>query len=326
MSQQAKQQHEQARDAALGWVARLRSDEVSADDRHAFALWLGEHRSHRAAMDEALDLWDDLGVVRHLQPETFPATKAANSARWLPAALVSAAACLVLAVFLWPQLQPEPVSTQYSSAVGERLDVTLPDGSLARLNTNSQISVSYSDDERLIELQKGEAWFRVEPNKDKPFHVDAGEARVTAVGTAFNVYRRGESTEIAVTEGVVRVTERQTAPGREPASKLLRINERLLSQRQGWEVSTADDLEQALAWRQGQLVAREMPLPQLVAQLQRYSDTRIFISDPALLNRTVSGVFELDNPETSLEALAISMGLEIRPLSDSAVRLLKADQ
>ncbi|TDG15875.1 DUF4880 domain-containing protein [Seongchinamella unica] len=326
MSQQADKQYEQTCDAALGWVARLRSDEVSEDDRQSFALWLAEDRSHQAAMDEALDLWDDLGVVRHMQPAEGLPTEAANSSRWLPAAVASVAASLVLAVFLWPQLQSEPVSNQYRSVVGERIEVALPDGSLARLNTDSQISVTYTDDERLIELQKGEAWFKVESNKERPFHVDAGETRVTALGTAFNVYRREEGTEIAVTEGVVRVTERQASPGRAPTSKVLRTNQRLLSQQQGWEVSTDDNLEQALAWQQGQLVAREMPLPQLVAELQRYSSTRIFISDPELLSRTVSGVFELDNPETSLAALAISLELEIRPLSDSAVRLLKADQ
>ena len=326
MSQQANEQYEQTCNAALGWVARLRSDDASEEDRQSFALWLGEHRSHRAAMDEALELWDDLGVVRHMQPRVALSTEAANSSRWLPAAVVSAAACLVLAVFLWPQLQSDPVSNQYASAVGERIEVALPDGSLARLNTNSQISVTYTDEERLIELQKGEAWFKVESNKKRPFHVDAGETRVTALGTAFNVYRREKSTEIAVTEGVVRVTELNTIPGRAPTSKILRTNQRLLSQPQGWEISTAGDLEQELAWQQGQLVAREMPLPQLIAQLQRYSNTTIFISDPELINRTVSGVFELDDPETSLQALAISLRLEIRPLSDSAVRLIKAEQ
>lgn len=45
-----------------------------------------------------------------------------------------------------------------------------------------------------------------------------------------------------------------------------------------------------------------------------------------LANRTVSGVFELDKPQVSLEALAISLGLAVQPLGDSAVQLLKADQ
>ena len=323
MNQQRKLQYEQAHEAALGWIACLRADSVSEEDRQAFALWLGEDDSHAQAMDEALKLWDDLGVFRHM-PSEVP-DQAANSPRWLPGS-IAAAACLVLAIFLWPQIQNDPVSSQYRSAVGERLEVELPDGSLARLNTNSRINVTYSDDERLIDLQKGEVWFKVETNKERPFHVDAGEARVTALGTAFNIRRREESTEIAVTEGVVRVTELRNTAGNIASSKVLRVNQQLLAQRHGWEIKTANDMEQELAWQTGQLIAREMPLSQLVAELQRYSNTKIFISDPMLANRTVSGVFELDKPQVSLEALAISLGLAVQPLGDSAVQLLKADQ
>ena len=325
MNQQRNPQYEQAYDAALGWVACLRSDAVSEEDRQSFALWLGEHDSHAEAMDEALELWDDLAVVRHMPSLSATPGQAANSSRWLPAT-VAAAACLVLAVFLWPQFQNDPVSSQYRSAVGERLEVLLPDGSLARLNTNSRINVTYSDDQRLIDLQKGEVWFKVETSKERPFHVDAGEARVTALGTAFNIRRREESTEIAVTEGVVRVTALSNTPGSIASSKVLRVNQQLLAQRQGWEIKTANDMEQELAWQTGQLIAREMPLSQLVAELQRYSNTKIFISDPMLAKRTVSGVFELDKPQASLEALAISLGLAVQPLGDSAVQLLKADQ
>ena len=276
-------------------------------------------------MDEALELWDDLAVLRHMPANPALAAEAANQSRWRVTA-IAAAACLVLAIVLLPQLQPDPVSTQYRSAMGERLRVELPDGSHALLNSDSLISVTYADDERLVELQRGEAWFQVEPNEDKPFHVDAGKARVTAVGTAFNVYRSDLGTEVAVTEGVVRVTETNSTPGRDATAKILRVNQQLLAGPEGWEVSTADDLSQQLAWQQGQLVAREMPLPELVAELQRYSSTRILIADAELVNLTVSGVFELDKPQASLQAVALSLGIETRPLGDSAVRLLKAKQ
>ena len=66
MNQQRKLQYEQAHEAALAWIACLRADSVSEEDRQAFALWLGEHDSHAQAMDEALKLWDDLGVFRHM--------------------------------------------------------------------------------------------------------------------------------------------------------------------------------------------------------------------------------------------------------------------
>lgn len=325
MSQQANQQYEQACEAALEWVARLRSDDVSEDDRQSFALWLGEHRSHAEAMDEILELWDDLGVVRRLQTDSQIPAEAANSSRWLPAAF-AAAACLVLAVFLWPQLQSDPVSHSYRSAMGERLDVELPDGSRALLNTNSRISVTYADDQRLIELQQGEAWFKVESNKERPFHVDAGETRVTAVGTAFNVYLSPSSIDVTVTEGVVKVSGLKQTGSRTRYTELLHENQMLIAGTDGWELSSSNDVSKHLAWQRGELVAEEMPLPELVEQLERYQDTRIIIADPQVAGLSVSGVIQLDQTEASLSAIAVSLGLQITPLSDTSVLLLKADQ
>ncbi len=81
-----------------------------------------------------------------------------------------------------------------------------------------------------------------------------------------------------------------------------------------------------MAWRQGQLVAREMPLPELIMQLQRYYDTDILLADPDLAALTVSGVFNLDQPEATLRALALSLDLKTEALGASTVQLLKADQ
>jgi transmembrane sensor len=53
-------------ESAMGWIARLRSDSVSNADNQAFALWLAEDPARRGIMDRALDLWDDLGCLRHL--------------------------------------------------------------------------------------------------------------------------------------------------------------------------------------------------------------------------------------------------------------------
>ena len=325
MNRQANEHYERLSDAALGWIARLRSDDASEDDRQAFALWLGEHRSHLQAMDDALELWEDLGVVRHLQTEEELPAKAANSSRWLPAAF-AAAACLVLAIFLWPQLQSDPVSNQYRSAMGERLNIELDDGSRVVLNTNSRISVTYADHQRLLELQQGEAWFKVEPNKERPFHVDVGETRITAVGTAFNVYLSPGSTDVTVTEGVVKVSGLGQAGSSARHTELLHANQRLIADSDGWELSASTDISKQLAWQRGELVAEEMPLPELVEQLQRYQDKRIIIADPDVAGLSVSGVLQLDQPEASLSAVAVSLGLQITPLSDTSVLLLKAEQ
>ncbi|MEP5566929.1 MAG: FecR domain-containing protein, partial [Halioglobus sp.] len=279
MNQQRKLQYEQAHDAALGWVACLRADTVSEEDRQSFALWLDEHDSHAQAMDAALELWDDLGVVRHIPATSETLNQAANSSKWLPAS-IAAAACLVLAVFLWPQIQSDPVSNEYRSAMGEQRTVELPDGSVARLNTNSHIVVTYAQDQRHVDLQQGEAWFQVQPNKQRPFHVDAGATRITAVGTAFNIYLTDLVTDVTVTEGVVRVSDLGQLAGRARTPTMLHQNQRLIAGIDGWESPSSDEASNHLAWQRGELVADQMPLPLLIEQLERYQDKKIIIADP----------------------------------------------
>ena len=169
MDQEGNRQFEQAVDTAMVWLARLRSDHASHEDQQAFALWLGEHSSHPRAMDEALELWDDLAVVRHLGVTTEMPDRTDNRPRWLPAAM-AVAACLVLAIFLWPQSDTEPFNGRYQTAMGERSEIILPDGSRALLNTSSAVDITYSDDQRHVVLQRGEVWFQVQADETRPFH------------------------------------------------------------------------------------------------------------------------------------------------------------
>ena len=316
-------QCDKSTEEALAWVARLRSDRVTLQDKQAFALWLGASPGHRQSMDQALALWDDLGVVRKFAIEHGQLQRAANGKRWLAAA-ASIAACLVIAVALWAPFTGKPDDIQLQTAKGERLEVDLPDGSIAELNTDTSLVVSYSDEQRHVALVRGEAWFKVQTEPGRPFHVDSGDARVTALGTAFNVYRHSGRTGITVTEGVVRVTELGETGTRAPSVEILSESQHLLTGRDGWSVSTPD-MAQSQAWRDGQLIAREMPLPELLAQLMRYESAKIVVTDPAIATLTVSGVFDVDQPEATLSALAVSLGLQIQALDADTVQLLKAD-
>ena len=313
-------------DAALGWIARLRSDAASDEDRQAFALWLAEDPGHGQAMDQMLDLWDDLGVVRHipdLNPAAQDVTAAANSPRYWSwaAALV---ATVILGLLLWPAQQGGRGGELFETALGEQRSVELSDRSRVMLNTATRLRVSFNDDQRVVTLLRGEAFFQVQADPQRPFHVDTGSTRITVLGTAFNVYRERDATDITVTEGVVRVTELGDTGGRAPATEILHINQQLHADRRGLHAVATADVGGQMAWQRGELVAEEMPLPELVRQLQRYHPTRILIVDPDVAALTVSGVFRLDNLEAILQALEVSLDLEAARLDDTSVQLLKA--
>ena len=324
MSYSHTQSFERDCDAALGWIARLRGKTVSEQDTQEFALWLAESASHKSAIDSMLEMWDDLGSVQSLP---FPAQitqAAANQRNWL-AASVAVAACLVLAIFMWPQSPAGPGQLEFLTAVGERQHFELDDQSILTLNTNSKVTVIYDENLRRIELVRGEAYFEVAKDVNRPFEVYTGNAKVTALGTAFNIYRRADSASITVTEGVVQVTEMGSG-GRPAATEILHASQQLVATSAGLESATSVEAGRYIAWQEGKLIADNMPLPELIAQLERYADTRILITGADVTARTVSGVFHLDRPESILRALELSLDLQVVELGPNTLQLIKASQ
>ncbi len=326
MSESYHNRFERDSEAALGWIARLRSDAASEQDRQAFALWLAEDPDHKRAMDAMLELWDDLGAVRHIPDLDAPAQEpvAANAPRYRPWAALAVVATLVVGLLLWPLQQANLEGEVYQTALGEQRSVELPDRSRILLNTDTRLRVTLQADQRLVSLLRGEAFFQVEPDRERPFHVDTGSARVTVLGTAFNVYREHDSTDVTVSEGVVRVTELGATGGRAPQIEVLHVNQQLRADRRGLHGVATVDTASRMAWQRGELVAQEMPLPELARQLERYHPTRILIPDPDVAALTVSGVFRLDQPEVILRALEVSLELRADRLDDHTVQLLKA--
>jgi len=319
-------QFEKDCDDALGWIALFRSDSAGEEDRNAFALWLA-HAEHLAAMDQMLELWDDTAVLKVLPFDTTLETPAANQRRWFVSAAVAAAACLVVAVALRPLAPTETPTQYYQTAKGEQQTIQLDDTSTVALNTNSRIAVSYSDEQRYIELIRGEAYFDVESNPERPFHVDAGVARTTVVGTAFNVYRSDrETVDITVVEGIVKVTELGNSTSRTPASDMLAANHHLIADQNGLNAQAEIDASKQLAWQRGEILAEELPLHELIHQIERYSDVKILLGDRGLASLSISGVFRIDQPEIILAALERSLDVRVIQVDDSTVQLLKSNQ
>ncbi len=317
--------HEIDCDEALGWIALFRSTRASDEDRQNFALWLAGRPSRKRAMDQMLGMWEDLGAVSELPFQSLLEKPAANASRWqIGGAAAAIAACLLVAVALWPYSSPTNSVQILQTALGEQQVFELADDSRITLNGSSQAHVRYSDAERYIELIRGEAYFEVVADAERPFHVDAGTARATVLGTAFNVYRSENSAAITVTEGVVKVTELAPSGATRASSDVLRANQQLTANQRGLSASRRVDAYTYTAWREGKLVADEMRLTELISQMARYHNTRILIDDPEVAALKVSGVFPLDQPDALILALEKSLALEAVQLDENTLKLLKA--
>jgi transmembrane sensor len=238
---------------------------------------------------------------------------------------IALAASVLLALLLAPQLGFDQDQQIFRTRLGEQLTIDLADGSHVTLNTDSRLQVDLGEDRRELLLSRGEAFFDVAKDPDRPFIVRAGNAEVRALGTAFNIYLRDdEESTITVTEGVVRVTELDAPASRAADVALLYVNQSIASDAGGLASPVTSDSETTLAWRDGKIVAHNMKLLTLVGELSRYHPRQIVIPDAEVGQMTVSGVFELKDPDTTLRALERSLAVRSIVLADGSVQLIRA--
>jgi transmembrane sensor len=337
---------EPASAAAADWVLRQEKGELTESNQRRFADWLAEDPTHVAAYEDAL--WALDAVSRHAgDAEILALRKAALAARgntsrvrWWAGAFGLAAAT-VAGVALWstrsfdvPRAigtatrvaeQPvDPTTSVYRTGIGERSAVVLPDGSVATLDTDSQIRVAYTGRERAIYLLKGQALFDVARDEAMPFQVYAKGQRITAVGTIFNVRIEGEQVKVSMVEGSVRV--RTISPPGENSTTP--INELTLSAGEVAVVEPAKpsvirtiDTGQVDSWTGGLLVFNDTPLSDAVAEINRYNTRPIAIADAAVGAYRVSGVFKSNDPEHFSRAMAEVLPIEITPAPDGTLTL-----
>ena len=324
---------------AASWLTVMGREQVSEAEIAEFHRWMKQSDRHRAAFNELSDLWDDLAILQELDDiaESAIAISGSRRPRWPKRVLFSAAAAMLLVVFAASMMYLEYLDNleqqgTFITAVGEQHTLTLSDGSTLQLNTDSHVEVDFSRKERVIQLLRGEAYFDVAKNRQRPFYVYVGDGVVRAVGTAFTVrLRSDDEVEVTVEEGRVALAsfeppgsaEPSIKPARQQALAELTAGQSAVFGNQVEQIAQmqAPELNRKLAWRQGMLAYVDEPLLHVVNDVSRYTDITITISDPALRNRPIAGYFRVGEVDALFDSLELTFGLNVERVSDKHVRL-----
>lgn len=202
---------------------------------------------------------------------------------------------------------------------GERREVALADGSVVQVDPETRLRVKYEARARTVFLDRGRALFHVAKNRVRPFLVDVHETTVRAVGTAFAVERGTRSIVVTVEEGQVAIfpkypTSVETLGRREEsrtqpadasrvagssAALLLSANQQVTVDRSGAARAVhAVDSGQALAWADGKLIFKQVPVAEVIRQFNRYNRIQLMVNDPTLAGQMINGVFNAAEPES----------------------------
>jgi ferric-dicitrate binding protein FerR (iron transport regulator) len=183
---------------------------------------------------------------------------------------------------------------------------SLPDGSMVTLNKHSQVSFpeKFSNDKRVLQLS-GEAFFKVKPDKKKPFEVHTNNVTITVVGTSFNVRSRGDTTEIIVETGLVEVaTEKQTILLRPGQKAITGFNEAILQKQ-----ANTDQLYNY--YRSKKFVCENTPLWKLVDKLNEAYDVQIIFGNSAARNLPLTTTFDNEPFDKILNILSTTFNISV---------------
>ena len=297
---------------AARWVVRVDRDGEDPRTRAELETWLAGDRRRQGAYVRAEAGWThlDRASVLAVEPRAAPPLRR----RGVLAGLGALAAGVAAAV-----IAPRLLAQRYDTALGEIRRVPIGDGSLAAINTSSELEVSLQPRLRAVKLKRGEAWFAVAKDRSRPFVVESGPVRVRAVGTAFSVRKRDGGSDVLVTEGVVEVwTKDAAAPPRRVSA-----GERVFVENETGvraQPKADDDLARALAWRDGQIVLDGQTLAEAAAEFNRYNDRKIQVADPRLADERFVGWFRTNDPEGFAQAAAMTFNGKVA-LSGGAIVL-----
>ncbi|VVP65344.1 hypothetical protein PS918_00096 [Pseudomonas fluorescens] len=311
------------RDEAAQWFVRLQEPVIDVDVRRQFEAWLDEHPQHRSEFELLQGLWKaaDLLPAARLQAlceETPARSKRRPVMRYAVAASVLAVA---LGFGLFGGLnQSSTYTAEFSTALGERRQVALPDGSLVDLDSRSRIQVHFEKDRRGIELAEGEAMFSVQHDSSRPFVVDAGSGKVTVTGTRFDVRRGISDTRVVVEQGTVKVQGHSAAD-----DDFVNLTAGLgthVDARGKVAAAYAVNPAELTAWRNGKLVFNNASLADVAEQVSRYRDKPLKVGSTAVGDLRLTSVFKSDNTDALLKALPNILPVAVRTLDDGSQEII----
>jgi transmembrane sensor len=305
---------------AAEWWARCRARGLTPREQRALDAWLA-HPDNRqayqtiASLDAALDTGAEntkfagmLNAARTgARTRRTQIRKRARTRVFAFASASAAAAAAALVIVFLPH--------EYSTAAGERREISLSDGSRVTLDQLSRVRVSFLPLSRDLNLLAGRAEFDVAHDASRPFVVQVGRQSVKALGTIFDVSTAGDVMSVTLARGAVAVSFGPQPPIR------LSPGKRLTSSELGVTIQDVD-IERATAWRLGKAIFDDTPLPEAVAEINASASRKIMLAG-AIDCARLSGVYNLN--DSVAIAAAISTELELRVSNGADGALVLAD-
>lgn len=299
---------------AARWFSLLQSGEASAADQLRWQTWLDQDPEAPAAWAFVERISQRFAPLQSLPAPRLAADayRQASTRMARRHALRGLAALAGSGLLGWAAWRHAELPRQMAAwgadqrtATGEMRDFVLADGSHVWLNTASALDLHYGATLRRLELLAGEVLVQTAADALRPFVVDTPHGRLQALGTRFTTRLEGAQSLLAVYEGAVRIHPRDSA-----ATTLVHAGQQVRFDARSTRPATAADPARE-AWTRGVLLANDIPLSDLVAELRRYRSGHLSLA-PEVQRLRVLGSYPLRDTDATLAMLQHVLPLQIR--------------
>ncbi len=307
------------------------SENITTDEKQLFDEWLAESEENRFKYEEIKKVWaattpsnipelPDVNSEWNLLRERIRLSEKENitilnklsnfyrslfTPRWKPALAGTVVIVTSIIAGILLTNKQESQLNSISTPNKEHKLVQLPDGSTAYLNYLSRIEFVDRFDEKIRNVKlDGEAFFSVVKDS-RPFIVLTNNAKITVLGTEFNVWARDEKTRVIVKKGKVKL-------GQTSGSEINLSEGELSTVVKNSNPAQPEkvDAQYFLGWMDQKLVFSKTSLDEVAHELERYYSVKVTIEDKLLRNKSLTGSFNNTRIDSVLDMICLALDLE----------------
>ena len=296
---------------AIDWLVAL---DCGTADKQAFTAWRDADPRHASVFAQVAATWrrtadPRLSVLLDTAEPMSSVVEPAPSRQVSRRAVAAGAAAMLSiggagAFLAWPR------RSYAATAVGERRTLRLPDGSLAMLNTDTQVAWRFAGDRELW-VEQGEAALLVRAAA-KPFRLYSDPIDAQVSDGRFNLRIAPEGGQLLVVAGSATATYRGAPAKTIAAGSALTLADGA-ARISRW---SPDALAAATAWEQGRIVFNGMLLDRAIAEFNRYLTEKMVLRQADLATTRLGGAFQIDDPDSFLLALREGFAIDHRRTGD----------
>ena len=335
-------------DQAIDWAIKLNFNSPNKAIIQTFDSWLERSLEHQVAWQRVNSMQDEFRNVSNKLPNHSPSHLPSNSpnvasdkipkqsanalvlstlkiadqqradsglTRRQTLKLLSLCIVGISSGYLLKEQTPwQRLLADVSTKVGEQRNLTLDDGTELKLNSDTAISIKFTDQQRLIVLRRGELFINTGKDNNaankRLLLVQTPFGEVQPIGTRFIVRLNEHDAKVTVQQGAVKLVP---SAGNKSSTNIVPAGETWLLSAQQSQLAPAQVISPT-AWLDGSIAGNNMPLHLLLAELARYR-VGIIRCDDNIKNLPVSGVYHLADTDKTLLFLQQSYAVKVRTLS-----------